>query len=113
MTYRKQMTILRLRSVLCFAPSLVLVAVLLAACAPGTSTVAPAQSEVIAPSATLPPAMPTEDTAAQATVAATEAPVEAAVPVATSRGPDLHATDPTTVSLASGQLQLVEFFRFT
>jgi hypothetical protein len=32
---------------------------------------------------------------------------------ATSRGPELEATDPTTVSLASGQLQLVEFFRFT
>jgi hypothetical protein len=31
----------------------------------------------------------------------------------TSRGPNLEATDPTTVSLASGQLQLVEFFRFT
>jgi hypothetical protein len=33
--------------------------------------------------------------------------------VATSRGPNLEATDPSTVSLASGQLQLVEFFRFT
>lgn len=33
--------------------------------------------------------------------------------VPTSRGPDLHATDPTIVSLASGGLQLVEFFRFT
>lgn len=33
--------------------------------------------------------------------------------MATSRGPDLHATDPGSVSLASGQLQLVEFFRFT
>jgi hypothetical protein len=33
--------------------------------------------------------------------------------VATSRGPELEATDPATVSLASGQLQLVEFFRFT
>jgi hypothetical protein len=33
--------------------------------------------------------------------------------VATSRGPDLEATDPSTVSLASGQLHLVEFFRFT
>jgi hypothetical protein len=33
--------------------------------------------------------------------------------VATSRGSNLEATDPTTVSLASGQLQLVEFFRFT
>lgn len=38
----------------------------------------------------------------------------AAVPaVATSRGPALEATDPATVNLASGQLQLVEFFRFT
>jgi hypothetical protein len=33
--------------------------------------------------------------------------------VATSRGPELEATDPATVSLASGQLHLVEFFRFT
>jgi hypothetical protein len=36
-----------------------------------------------------------------------------ALPVATSRGPELHATDPTTASLASGGLQFVEFFRFT
>ena len=34
-------------------------------------------------------------------------------PAATSRGPELHATDPTTVSLASGQIQFIEFFRFT
>ncbi len=33
--------------------------------------------------------------------------------IATSRGPDLEATDPSTVSLASGQPHLVEFFRFT
>ncbi len=44
---------------------------------------------------------------------ATLAPTEAALPVATSRGPNLEATDPTTVALASGGLQLVEFFRFT
>jgi PBP1b-binding outer membrane lipoprotein LpoB len=37
----------------------------------------------------------------------------AVVAVATSRGPNLEAIDPATVSLASGQLQLVEFFRFT
>ena len=46
----------------------------------------------------------------------TEAPTQAViqvVPEATSRGPNLEATDPTTVSLASGSLQLVEFFRFT
>jgi hypothetical protein len=43
------------------------------------------------------------------------APAQAAEvqPIATSRGPNLEATDPATVSLASGQLQLVEFFRFT
>jgi len=34
-------------------------------------------------------------------------------PVATSRGPNLEATDPATVSLASEQIQFVEFFRFT
>ena len=32
---------------------------------------------------------------------------------ATSRGPGLEATDPERVVLASGDLQLVEFFRFT
>ena len=31
----------------------------------------------------------------------------------TSRGPNLEASDPALVNLASGQLQLVEFFRFT
>ena len=43
------------------------------------------------------------------------APTQAAEvqPAPTSRGPKLEATDPATVSLASGQIQLVEFFRFT
>ena len=41
----------------------------------------------------------------------TEVPVVEAV--ATSRGPNLEATDPASVVLASGQLQLIEFFRFT
>jgi hypothetical protein len=40
-------------------------------------------------------------------------PVTALHAAATPRGPKLEATDPATVSLASGQLQLVEFFRFT
>jgi hypothetical protein len=43
----------------------------------------------------------------------TEAPAMTIQPVATSRGPNLEATDPTSVALASGGLQLVEFFRFT
>jgi len=54
----------------------------------------------------------TPEMAAQPTVQAVmETPVPVAV--ATSRGPDLEATDPNTVGLASGGLQLVEFFRFT
>jgi hypothetical protein len=76
-----------------------------------------------APADTAPPALPTVEstpaTAAPTDVSAPEAPP---VPtnaimdiqvVPTSLGPDLHATDPTTVSLASDGLQLVEFFRFT
>lgn len=75
-----------------------------------------------APAATRPPA------AMEATIFATAAPVETSLPettvaaptqsvvvqaVATSRGADLEATDPATVNLASGGLQVVEFFRFT
>jgi hypothetical protein len=36
-----------------------------------------------------------------------------AFPAATSRGPELEASDPKTVKLDAGSLQLVEFFRFT
>ena len=56
-------------------------------------------------------AAPTENPPVQAQP--TEAPAEIPQPVATSRGPDLEATDPATVSLASGDLHFVEFFRFT
>ncbi len=51
--------------------------------------------------------------AAETAVPAAEATASVVLPVATSRGPNLEATDPATVSLASGGLQLVEFFRFT
>ncbi|MBE0670842.1 MAG: hypothetical protein IH588_09660 [Anaerolineales bacterium] len=56
------------------------------------------------------PATTAPEATAPAATAASSVDVQA---VATSRGPNLEATDPTTVSLASGQLQLVEFFRFT
>jgi hypothetical protein len=76
-----------------------LLAVLLAsACAPAV-TASPAAEMTVTPT-------PLEATA-------TLAPTEAVLPVATSRGPNLEATDPSTVALASGGLQLVEFFRFT
>ena len=94
-----------------FFPTLVLLAVLLAACAPA-ATEAPAQSVapvvVIEPSAT-----PLPSTSASATEAPQIAETPTALPIATSRGPNLEATDPSTVSLASGQVQFVEFFRFT
>src|SRR5688572_18382316 len=96
-------------------PSLILIAVLLAACAPASTATDPpaaATQPPIQPSATL--ADPALVTATQPAVdAPTEAPASTPLPVATSRGPDLHATDPSTVSLASGQMQFVEFFRFT
>ena len=82
-----------------------LVAVLLASCAPkATQSPAPPQTDL--PQA----ATQTPESLTQPQVT-NEAPV--IVAVATSRGPNLEATDPATVSLASGQLQLVEFFRFT
>jgi PBP1b-binding outer membrane lipoprotein LpoB len=85
--------------------TLTLLAVILAACAPGASQ-SPAEPIAVAvePSPT-----PLAEAATQAPLA--EAPT--ALPVATSRGPELEATDPSTVSLASGGLQFVEFFRFT
>ena len=91
---------MRLKSIF-WTVSLVIVFVA-SACAPATSV------------STLPPALDTSTSTAgeQATqpVSTQAAPVQA---VATSRGPNLEATDPSTVELASGQLQLVEFFRFT
>jgi hypothetical protein len=94
-----------------------LTVLLLASCAPAdapapAATNVPPQPTV---TATLEPPAPAEEEAFPATVEAapTEVPTEIPQPVATSRGPDLEATDPATVSLAAGELQLVEFFRFT
>ena len=94
-----------------FATTLSLLAVLLAACAPGASQTSVAQPVVVEPSVT-----PLVEAVVPTPAAATQAPViedPTGLPVATSRGPALEATDPTTVSLASGELHFVEFFRFT
>jgi hypothetical protein len=90
-----------------------LIAVLLAACSPAQSTAPtnPPAETTQPPTASIPTA-----TLAPTLESGTEiAPGEqaTALPAATSRGPDLHATDPTTVSLASGGLQFIEFFRYT
>ncbi|HEX2992145.1 MAG TPA: hypothetical protein VHO49_15775 [Anaerolineales bacterium] len=92
-------------------PAFLLLALLMAACASAaTSTPLQTQPEAVEPTA----AAQQEPTAEQApAVEETSAPSVEALPAATSRGPDLHATDPATVSLASGGLQLVEFIRFT
>ena len=84
-----------------------LVAALLAvSCAPSatTDTAPPKATASVAPTLAVETAVPQ----VEATVT-----IPAVLPVATSRGPNLEATDPATVSLASGGLQLVEFFRFT
>lgn len=95
-----------------FLPSLSLLAVLLTyACAPATPVVPlqPDMPVIVESSATPLVDIPS----ATLEAVPTEAIAPTALPIATSRGPELHATDPTTVSLASGQLQFVEFFRFT
>lgn len=98
-----------------------LTVLLSAACAPVATpvTVQPEAPVQAAPPTIEPPAQPTplsEDVQPQATdteAIATETLAEAPQIVATSRGPDLESTDPADVSLASGNLQLVEFFRYT
>lgn len=100
-----------------------LLAVLLAACASQALTAQPAPVEPtptltqpIIPELTEPSATPSPSPDVTATYTLellfATPPVDS-MPVATSRGPNLEATDPATVTLASGQLQFVEFFRFT
>jgi hypothetical protein len=94
-----------------FLATLGLLAILLASCAPaGTKTKAPqpASATSITTEST---ATPTIDLTA--TRAYTDS-LNSATPqlVVTSRGPNLEATDPKMVSMASGGLQLVEFFEF-
>jgi len=101
-------------------PSLSLLVLLLAACAPAAIAPGPSAEQSAAPVAVEPtvtafapadvaPVEPATDVVA----APTEEIAVAPLPVATSRGDALHATDPRTVNLASGGLQFVEFFRFT
>ncbi len=93
-----------------------LLAALMAACASAPESTPTTSPPVATETPLAAPATSTSGIVQEApteAVLATEAPEATALPVATSRGPDLHATDPTTVSLASGDLQLVEFFRFT
>jgi hypothetical protein len=95
-------------------PGLVLFAVLLSACAPsGNQTQSAPEAVILQPTATFPPKVPTLDQSSQPTTGPTQDLAPTPLPVATSRGNALEATDPATVSLASGQFHFVEFFRFT
>lgn len=96
--------------------TLSLVAVLLAACAPAETSSQSPEVASATPFIVELTATPIVDLTATRVYtdslnSATPAPTVQAV--ATSRGPNLEATDPTTVSLASGGVQFVEFFRFT
>jgi ABC-type Fe3+-hydroxamate transport system substrate-binding protein len=91
-----------------------LLAVILAACAPaGSQTQAP-------PTASSMPGLPAQTPTPPVDLTATRAYTDnlnsvtppAVQLVVTSRGPNLEATDPKTVSMASGGLQFVEFFEF-
>jgi len=94
-----------------FFPALGLVAVLLtASCAPAVTSPPVAPTVEAVPATAAPADTSAHEATASAPTQSAEVEVQA---IATSRGPDLEATDPATVSLASGQLQLVEFFRFT
>jgi len=84
-----------------FPVALSLLIVLIAGCGPATGLPA---ATVASPM--VQPGGPTED-------AILETGTAGVTPVVTPRGPNLVASEPSTVRLASGQLQLVEFFRFT
>ena len=94
---------------------------LVASCAP-VVTPAPGGVEpppqAVVPSATpfkaaIAPSPAVTTGAAQPTEEPAKTPGGTPQAVATSRGEKLEATSPSTVALASGGLQLVEFFRFT
>ena len=92
-----------------------LIVFVLSACTPTESApVAPPEPTVAETTQEEAPPAPevTEEETPVAAPAATESPAEEPVALATSRGSDLHATDPGTVNIASGKPQLVEFFAF-
>jgi hypothetical protein len=83
---------------------------LTASCAPAAVPTAPPLVEEPAP---VPTATVSTYTSVPEAAVSTPTQTMEVQAVPTSRGPKLEATDPATVNLASGQVQLVEFFRFT
>ena len=93
-------------------PSLILLAVFLGACAPAATQGPAASATPILLEATATAAV--DLTATHVYLDSLNSVTPPATPqlVATSRGPNLEATDPTTVRMDSGGLQFVEFFEF-
>ncbi|HUF37778.1 MAG TPA: hypothetical protein VMN57_04590 [Anaerolineales bacterium] len=104
---------------------------ILAACASDFPTnapeIAPAAPDASEPTAELPDAEPADQESDGATepdptdtVVPAAPPTDTQIPVETTEvasedcpySPELHATNPATVSMASGEIQLVEFFAF-
>ena len=116
---------MKLRSNLTIGPSTLLrtsllTVLLLAACAPAP-TPNPVDPEISTPLAPLENTSTTSPTPTLTKIRSqaiatetlpTEAPTEVPQVVATSRGPHLEATNPSTYARASGELQIVEFFAF-
>ena len=109
-----------------FLSTLSLLAVLLASCAHAAVTQEPAATAVILGPASQPTDKATQPANTSPDVASPTAPMlevstatpvpldesPTPIPIVTSRGPHLEASDPKTVSMASGGLQFVEFFEF-
>jgi len=96
-----------------------LVFMLLVGCVPAATTEAtqpvhvenePEATPAAMPTVTQPEAAPTETPSVD--VSPTEASTVVPQVIATSRGPNLEATNPDSYMRASGDLQLVEFFAF-
>ena len=96
-----------------FIPIVILVAGLLAGCsASATPTQPPPEDVILEPTVTSQASVPTQDASSLPTSNPTQTLPSTALPIATSRGPELETTDPTTVTLATGGLQFIEFFEF-
>ena len=89
-----------------------LVVFVLSACKPNLSALSP--NPTLAPQPdVLVPAIESTAIATAVVVMETEPPTEeVVVSLPTSRGNELHATDPATVNIGSGRPQLIEFFAF-
>ncbi len=87
-------------------------AIALSSCAPAVTSAPAVPTEALAPATATSADLSAPAIVPETTVVPPTQAVEVQA-IATSRGPDLEATDPATVNLVSGQLQLVEFFRFT